>query len=89
MFNEFPERLNVESRDNFLQNSFDIYYEAPSRSLIPCSHKCKDKENCAHPCCHKYGLNVKVQCRDRYGDTYDYVIVLSEEATESIISFSI
>jgi hypothetical protein len=85
VFNEFPERLNVESRDNFLQNSFDIYYEAPSRSLIPCSHKCKDKENCAHPCCHKYGLNVKVQCTDRSGDTYDYVIVLSEEATESII----
>lgn len=83
--NEFPERLTVKTQDNFLQNSFDISYEAPERSKIPCSHKCKNKVKCAHQCCHRYGLNVKVHCTDRTGNSKEYVIVLSEEPNESII----
>lgn len=37
-----------------------------------------------HKCCHKYGLNVKVTCIDRFGNTEDHIIVLSEEQKESM-----
>ena len=78
--NEFPERLVVGTKDNFLQNSFDIYYESPETSRIPCKHKC---ETCGHICCCKYSINVKVTCIDRDG-IGDHLILLAGELNKGI-----
>jgi hypothetical protein len=82
--NEFPERLVVSTKDNFLQNSFDIYYESPETSRIPCKHSCEDKETCGHICCCKYSINVKVTCMDRDGIVGDHLILLSGERNKGI-----
>ena len=84
---EFPEKLTVKNMDNFLQNSFDIHYESPKRSLVPCSHKCIDKTKCAHDCCHNYAINVKVNCTDRSGESKEHFIVLKEEPNKVIVYF--
>ena len=55
---EFPKPLEVSTRENWMRDTFDIYYGTPEYSKVPCNCKCKDKANCAHKCCKLVEFNV-------------------------------
>jgi hypothetical protein len=40
---DFPERLSVATKENFIQDTFSISYGEPSKQWIGCEHKCKNR----------------------------------------------
>jgi len=70
----------VKTRENFIQDSFDFYYDAPETAPIPCGHKCKDKQECGHACCKEIGTYVKVTCTQRDGQELEHLIILDEKS---------
>jgi hypothetical protein len=40
---DFPERLSVTTKDNFIQDTFTISYGEPTKEWIACGCKCNDR----------------------------------------------
>lgn len=73
----FPERLEVDTQECFMKDSYDFYYSSPVYGIVPCKHS--NKKN--YQCCSKEANYVVVECIHKNGEIRSHNIILKTEGT--------